>query len=241
MSEVMGTYRIEAFQAIEHPEYSALFHNGHTGVLTELGIKNLNSAQPSWISDPNVFVLIAIDNDQEVVAGLRIHRFNSDQGSLPIIESIKEQDNRIIQTIHNTLPQGTAEACGLWSAKKVFGKGLTPLHCIAAIPVMAEIGLTNFFCFAAPYTEKMIKTNGLIEVTDIGDNGRLPYPTPEFISVVLRNPNIHLMEYADEFNRKRVFELMKEPVCTFFEDSPRGAIEVHYDLRLKKGHEIPVL
>jgi hypothetical protein len=241
MSEVMGTYRIEAFQAIEHPEYSRLFHDGHTGVLTELGIKNLNSAQPSWMSDPNVFVLIAIDNDREVVAGLRIHRFRSASGSLPIIESIKEQDSRIIDAIHSTLPGGTAEACGLWSAKKVFGKGLTPLLCIAAIPVMAEIGLTNFFCFAAPYTEKMIKTNGLIEVTEVGDNGRLPYPTPEFISVVLRNPDILTMEHADEFNRQRVFELMKEPVCTFFEDSPRGSIEVHYDLRLKKGYEIPVL
>jgi hypothetical protein len=241
MSELMGTYRIEAFQAVEHPEYSELFHNGHTGVLTELGIKNLNSAQPSWMSDPNVFVLIAIDSDREVVAGLRIHRFNSASGSLPIIESIKEQDSRIIEAIHATLPEGTAEACGLWSAKKVFGKGLTPLLCIAAIPVMAEVGLSNFFCFAAPYTEKMIKTNGLIEVTEVGDNGRLPYPTPEFISVVLKNPDIQSMEHADEFNRKRVFELMKEPVCTFFEDSPRGAIEVHYDLRLKKGHEIPVL
>jgi hypothetical protein len=241
MSEVMGTYRIEAFQAIEHPEYCSLFHNGHTGVLTELGIKNLNSAQPSWMSDPNVFVLIAIDSENEVVAGLRIHRFNSAAGSLPIIESIKEQDDRIIEAIHSTLPGGTAEACGLWSAKKVFGKGLTPLLCIAAIPVMAEIGLTNFFCFAAPYTEKMIKTNGLIEVTAVGDNGRLPYPTPEFISVVLKNPDIQSMEHADEFNRQRVFELMKEPVCTFFEDSPRGVIEVRYDLRLKKGHEIPVL
>jgi hypothetical protein len=193
------------------------------------------------MSDPNVFVLIAIDSDREVVAGLRIHRFNSASGSLPIIESIKEQDSRIIEAIHATLPGGTAEACGLWSAKKVFGKGLTPLLCIAAIPVMAEVGLSNFFCFAAPYTEKMIKTNGLIEVTEVGDNGRLPYPTPEFISVVLKNPDIQSMEHADEFNRKRVFELMKEPVCTFFEDSPRGAIEVHYDLRLKKGHEIPVL
>jgi len=237
----MGTYRIEAFQAVENPEYCSLFHSGHTGVLTELGIKNLNSAQPSWMSDPHVFVLVAIDSDREVVAGLRIHRFNSELGSLPIIESIKEQDSRIITAIHSTLPGGTAEACGLWSAKKVFGKGLTPLLCIAAIPVMADIGLTNFFCFAAPYTEKMIKTNGLIEVTDVGDNGRLPYPTPEFISVVLKNPNIHTMEHADDFNRQRVFELMKDPVRTFFEDSPRGTLEVQYDLRLKKGHEIPVL
>lgn len=241
MSEVMGTYRIEAFQAVEHPEYCALFHNGHTGVLTELGIKNLNSAQPSWMSDPNVFVLIATDSDHEVVAGLRIHRFNSSMGSLPIIESIKQQDSRIIDAIHSTLPAGTAEACGLWSAKKVFGKGLTPLLCIAAIPVMAEVGISNFFCFAAPYTEKMIKTNGLIEVSEVGDNGRLPYPTPEFISVVLKNPNIHTMEFAEEFNRQRVFELIQDPVRTFFEESPRGAIEVHYDLRLKKGHEIPVL
>jgi hypothetical protein len=193
------------------------------------------------MSDPNVFVLVAIDSDHEVVAGLRIHRFNSEMGSLPIIESIKEQDSRIIGAIHSTLPQGTAEACGLWSAKKVFGKGLTPLLCIAAIPVMAEIGLTNFFCFAAPYTEKMIKTNGLIEVTEIGNMGRIPYPTPEFISVVLKNPDIRQMEFADEFNRKRVFDLMKEPVCTYFEESPRGAIEVHYDIRLKKQHEIPIL
>jgi hypothetical protein len=87
----------------------------------------------------------------------------------------------------------------------------------------------------------MIKTNGLIEVIEIGDNGRLPYPTPEFISIVLKNPDIFSMEYADEFNRERVFQLMKEPTATFFEDSPRGSIEVHYDLRLKKGHEIPVL
>jgi hypothetical protein len=87
----------------------------------------------------------------------------------------------------------------------------------------------------------MIKTNGLIEVTEVGESGRLPYPTPEFISVVLKNPDIRTMQFADEFNRRRVFELMKDPVSTFFEDSPRGAIEVHYDLRLKKGHEIPVL
>jgi len=240
MSNAIGSYRIEAFQAVEHPNFSAQFHNGHTSVLTELGIKNLNSAQPSWMSDPNVFVLIAIDNNQEVVAGLRIHRFNSEDSTLPMIDSIKEQDPRIVGTIHKTLPEGTAEACGLWSAKKVFGKGLTPLLCIAAIPVMAEIGLCNFFCFAAPYTEKMIKTNGLIEVCEVGENGRLPYPTPEFISVVLKNPNIHTMEFAEEFNRERVFQLMQEPVCTFFEDSPRGPIEVHYDLRLKKRHENPV-
>ena len=241
MPDVMGTYRIEAFQAVENAEYSRLFHNGHTGVLTELGLTNLNSAEPSWMSDPNVFVLIAIDQDEEVVAGLRIHRYNSPEGTLPIIESIKDQDSVIIPIIQRCLPGGTAEACGLWSAKKVFGKGLTPLLCIAAIPVMADIGLTNFFCFAAPYTEKMIKTNGLIEVSEIGDNGRLPYPTPEFISIVLKNPDIFSMEYADEFNRERVFQLMKEPIATFFEDSPRGSIEVHYDLRLKKGHEIPVL
>jgi hypothetical protein len=240
MSELIGSYRIEAFQAIEHPEYCKLFHDGHTGVLTELGIKNLNSARPSWMSDPDVFVLIATDQDQDVVAGLRIHRYTSTFSSLPIIESIKDQDAGIIDIIQSTLPKGTAEACGLWSAKKVFGKGLTPLLCIAAIPVMAEIGLTNFFCFAAPYTEKMIKSNGLIEVEGVGQHGRLPYPTPEFISVVLKNPDISTMEFADSFNRERVFQLMREPTTTCFEDSPRGIIEVHYDLRLKKGQEITV-
>jgi hypothetical protein len=237
MPEVVGKYRIEAFRAIEQPAQCQLFFEGHTGVLTELGIKNLNSAQPAWMSDPNVYVLIAIDEDDEVVAGLRIHRFSEELHILPIEDAIRSQDARIIDVIRETLPEGTAEACGLWSAKKVFGKGITPLLCIAAIPVMHHIGLTNFFCFAAPYTEKMIKTNGLIEVIGVGDNGRLPYPTKDFISVVLRNPDIRTMAFADEYNRNRVFELTQEPVQMKMEASPRGILEVYYDLRLKKTHE----
>jgi len=235
MPDVVGKYRIEAFRAIDQPEDCQRFFDGHTGVLTELGIKNLNSAQPSWMSDPNVYVLIAVDEDNEVVAGLRIHRFTEEGQVLPIVDSISAQDPRIIDVIASTLPEGTAEACGLWSAKKVFGRGITPLLCIAAIPVMSHIGLTNFYCFAAPYTEKMIKTNGLIEVDGVGENGRLPYPTKDFISVVLHNPDISTMAYADDYNRERVFELTEEPVQMKMETSPRGLLEVYYDLRLKKS------
>jgi hypothetical protein len=237
MSDVVGTYRIQAFRAIDQPQECNRFYEGHTGVLTELGIKNLNSAQPSWMSDPHVYVLIATDEDDEVVAGLRIHHYCSAGQTLPLVDAIGPQDATIQELIENSLPGGTAEACGLWSAKKVFGKGLTPLLCIAAIPVMRHLGLRNFYCFAAPYTEKMIKTNGLIEVEEIGDKGRLPYPTKDFISVVLRNPDIHTMAYADAYNRERVFDLSSDPVQMKMESSPRGLLEVYYDLRLKKTHE----
>jgi hypothetical protein len=237
MSEVLGKYHIQAFKAIDNPQACNRFFDGHTGVLTELGIKNLNSAQPSWMTDSQVYVLTATDEDDEVVAGLRIHRFTSAQQTLPLVDAIGPQDPKIKDVIEQTLPQGTAEACGLWSAKKVFGKGLTPLLCIAAIPVMRHIGLTNFFCFAAPYTEKMIKTNGLIEVEEVGDMGRLPYPTKDFISVVLRNPDIETMAFAEAYNRERVFDLIADPVQMKMESCPRGLLEVNYDLRLKKTPE----
>ena len=237
MSEVVGTYRIQAFKAIDQPQECTRFYEGHTGVLTELGIKNLNSAQPSWMTDPHVYVLIATDEDDEVVAGLRVHHYCSLEQTLPLVDAIGPQDPNIQGIIEQSLPEGTAEACGLWSAKKVFGKGLTPLLCIAAIPVIRHIGLSNFFCFAAPYTEKMIKTNGLIEVPEIGVQGRLPYPTKDFISVVLRNPDIHTMAYAEPYNRERVFDLSKDPVQMKMESCPRGLLEVYYDLRLKKTHE----
>lgn len=237
MSESVGKYHIQAFRAIDQPGECQRFYEGHTKVLTELGIKNLNSAKPSWMSDPEVYVLIAVDETDEVVAGLRVHRFVNEQQVLPLVDAIYPQDPTIADIVRESLPEGTAEACGLWSAKKVFGKGITPLLCIAAIPVMRHIGLTNFYCFAAPYTEKMIKTNGLIEVEAIGDKGRLPYPTKDFISVVLKNPDIRVMEFAESYNRTRVMELTEEPVQMKIETSPRGFLEVFYDLRLKKSHE----
>ena len=104
MSEVLGKYHIQAFKAIDNPQACNRFFDGHTGVLTELGIKNLNSAQPSWMTDPQVYVLTATDEDDEVVAGLRIHRFTSAQQTLPLVDVIEPQDPKIKDVIEQTLP-----------------------------------------------------------------------------------------------------------------------------------------
>jgi hypothetical protein len=74
-------------------------------------------------------------------------------------------------------------------------------------------------------------------VEEVGDMGRLPYPTKDFISVVLRNPDIETMAFAEAYNRERVFDLTADPVQLKMESCPRGLLEVHYDLRLKKTPE----
>jgi hypothetical protein len=224
-------YYLRAFRAVNDREESLKFFHGHTKVLTDYGIKNLNTAEPGWLSDPGVYVINAYDNEQEVVGGLRIHIFDGSR-SLPVIDALKDLDPRIQDVFDRTLPEGTAEVCGLWNAKKIFGKGISPLLCIGSVVIVTQLQLNNFFCFSAPYTEKMIKTNGLIDVTEIGREGKFNYPTEEFVSTVLFHPDVERLEHAHPYNRDRIKTLTHYKSQVLPEKNPREEFMVSYELAI---------
>ncbi|HEY8403864.1 MAG TPA: hypothetical protein VIK71_04570 [Flavobacteriales bacterium] len=229
--ETLPKYTIRAFKATDDYEACMEFYKGHTQVLADYGIKNLNTAQPEWITNDNVYVVIATDESGEVVGGLRVHKYAGDQ-NIPLIDALKDIEPRIIDLFEASLPLSTAEVCGLWNSRKVFGKGISPLLCFCSVVVVKKIGLKDFYCFSAPYTEKMIRTNGLINIESIGDKGRFNYPTEQYISIVLYNPDVDKLEYAHEYNKSRILSLYENPNQTFIEQGGRTKIEVTYSLSL---------
>jgi hypothetical protein len=227
----IADYKLRAFRAIDDYNASQQFYEGHLRVLTEYGITNLNTTEPEWMRDENVYVVIAEDSSGETVGGLRVHKYIG-QKSIPLIDALEELDAGIVAAFQRTLPAGTAEVCGLWNARKIFGRGISPLLCISSVVLVKQLGLNDFFCFSAPYTEKMIKTNGCIDFVEVGDKGRFLYPTEKFISSVLYNPDVNALEYADDYNKSRIIALFSNPNQTFVEESKRGDMSVLYDLKI---------
>jgi hypothetical protein len=226
-------YFLKAFRAVDDEAASLLFFDGHLAVLTDYGIENLNTARPSWLTDPNVYVINIYDKAGLVVGGLRIHIYTG-TNELPIIDALFPDEPRIKEVFDATLPKGTAEVCGLWSSKRVFGRGLSPVVCMSSVVIVSLLNFDDFFCFSAPYTEKMIRGNGCIPFEGIGAKGRFNYPTEEFVSVVLYNPSISKLEFADPYIASRIRSLIENPVQFHDEPSPRGAVRVKFDLDIRK-------
>lgn len=222
-----------AFRATDEPQKCLDFHHGHTKILTDLGIENLTSNLPTWFNDSNTLVIIATNEEEEIVGGIRVQLYTG-EFELPIMTAIKDQDPKIIDAIVSRKEKkGIAESCGLWNSKKVFGRGISPLLARASVSLTATFEIDNLCCFSAPYTLKMIKSLGFIEMSEIGTNGQLPYPSEKFTSSVLEIPNIYTLEHADSNQRDRILSLMKQPNQTTLELSQGKEIEIEYNLSVK--------
>lgn len=229
----MPVYRIRAFKATDDYESCLKFQEGHTQVLQNFGIENLNTTEPGWMTDENVYVISVEDENGHYVGGLRVHKYIGPECDVPLIEALADIDERVVKLFTDSLPEGTAEVCGLWNSKEVYGMGFSALLCICSAVITGSIGLRNLYCFSAPYTEKMIKTNGCINVTSVGNEGKFNYPTEQYVSSILCNPDVFKLEHAEPYKRDRIRSLMEEPIQEYVETWPRGNFLVKYEM-LKK-------
>jgi len=226
-------FTFRTFRATDEPESCLEFHQGHSKILTDLGIENLTSNYPTWFDDPNTLVITATNEEAELVGGIRVQLYTGDY-ELPIMTAIKYQDPNIITAIERRKNnKGVAESCGLWNSKKVFGRGISPLLARCSVSQTSFFEIDNLCCFSAPYTLKMIKSLGFIEMKEVGNNGQLPYPSEKYMSSVLEIPNIHTLEYSDSNQKERILSLINQPKQTVIELSQGKEIEIEYNLLSK--------
>lgn len=223
-------FRFDAFRALDDRKRSADFHEGHSKILTDLGITNLTSNYPTWMDDPNVIVIIASTEEEGVVGGIRVHEYDGII-DLPIITAIEEQDAFIKPfLLQKQKTTGVVESCGLWNSKKVYGRGISPLLARASVSLTSAFKSKCLVCFSAPYTLRMIKSLGFNEISGVGDNGSLPYPTEKFISTALVIDDIYDITTATPENHERIVSLMNQPVQNHLELSQGKEILIEYNL-----------
>ncbi len=223
---------IRSFQAIQRPDICELFLNGHVKVLTDYGITNITTNNRKWISMPNVYVVVALNEDRTtILGGVRVHIADGKQ-KLPLELAIGKLDAGIYTIIEKYIDQGTGELCGLWNAKEISGLGISLVLIRAGISLVNQVNLASLFTICADYTMPMVKKVGFTVENSIGNNGEFVYPNENYIARVLKKLNTTTLELAEELDRNRIFSLRNNPIQEFKEIGPKGEVDINYNLIL---------
>ncbi len=227
----MNMIKIKAFKAVDDPERSLKFIEGHSRILELFGVTKVTSANIEWKDDPTVYV-IAVELEKKILGGARIKCFGGTQ-ALPIESAISSMDNRIHKTIEKYSEKGTGEFCGLWNSREIAGMGIGSfLLTKAGVSIVSQLELNSLFALCASYTVAMAQKVGFEIKTSLGNNGTFYYPKEDFLATVmiLKDPNNLHSANADD--RESIFDLRRNPNQIKVESARNTNFELEYDLKL---------
>ncbi len=225
--------RLRAFRAIDDPKACERFIEGHTHVLTSIGVKKVTSSKDEWMYNPAAFVLIVESLDGEnVYGGARVHVAGGSQ-PLPIEEATGKMDSKIFDLVWNYAQEGTGEVCGLWNSREIAGYGVGSIFLTrAAVAISTQIGLKSLFALCAPYTVKMAESVGYNLETSVGNNGTFYYPKLDLIATTMILKDVDQLTSAEEEERKAIDKIRRNLNVTNVELLRRREIEIEYRAEL---------
>jgi hypothetical protein len=226
--------RLRAFRAIDDPETCNLFIEGHTQVLTNIGVAKVTSSKNDWMFNPAAFVLVVESIDgKKVYGGARVHVAGGNQ-PLPIEQATAALDPAIYDLVYNYAQEGTGEFCGLWNSREIAGYGVGSIFLSrACVAISTQIGLKSVFALCAPYTVEMGINSGYEIETSIGNKGTFYYPKLDLIAttMLLKDPDT-LVKAIDE-ERNAIFRLRENLNIVRIEELRRKQIEIHYKIEIE--------
>lgn len=227
--------RIRAFKAVDDAEACVKFAEGHQWVLKSYGVEQVTSADLSWLSNPDVYVIIVEDTvGKRILGGTRIQIANTHY-SLPMEKALGELDEKIYELIRYASPNGVGELCGLWTSKESSGQGLSILLTDAGVAeaglaLAYQLKLSSLFVLCAPWTVRMAVNAGFKIEKSVGNEGTFFYPTPDLPATLLVIEDIETLTGALPEERERIYDLRKNPKQKKIEYGPKGKLEIEYDL-----------
>lgn len=231
LSKEKPTVRLRAFRAIDDLAACQLFLEGHTHVLTSIGVTNVTSSKHGWTTNPAAFVIIVESMDgKKVYGGARVHIAGGTE-PLPIEQATVTIDASVTDVVWKYAQQGTGEICGLWNSREIAGYGIGSIFLTrAAVAISSQIGLTSLFALCAPYTVEMAESVGYHKLTTIGNNGTFYYPKMDLLATAMLHEDIRHLKTADEENRNAILNLRQSFNIVRSETLRKKSIEIHYNL-----------
>lgn len=225
--------RLRAFRAVEDPKTCELFIEGHSNVLTAIGVKKVTSSKDEWMFNPGAFVLIVESLDGEhVYGGARVHVSGGSQ-PLPIEEATGKMDPKVFDLVWNYAQQGTGEVCGLWNSREIAGYGVGSIFLTrAAVAISTQIGLQSLFALCAPYTVKMAESVGYKLETSIGNKGTFYYPKLDLVATTMLLPDVKELSLAEEDERLAINKMRNNLNINSVEILRKKEIEIEYRIEL---------
>lgn len=225
--------RLRAFRAVDDREACELFIEGHTHVLTSIGVTKVTSSKHDWVYNPAAFVLIVESLDKKkVYGGARVHVAGGNE-PLPIEQATSGLDASIFDLVWKYAQQGTGEICGLWNSREIAGFGIGSIFLTrAAVAISTQIGLSTLFALCAPYTVKMAEAVGYEIETSIGNQGTFYYPKLDLLATTMLLKDVPTLIKAEEEDKQAIFKIRENKNIIRTEELRRKQITIHYETEI---------
>jgi len=227
--------RLRAYRAIDEPETCELFIEGHTQVLTNIGVTKVTSSKNEWAKNPAAFVIVVESLDgKKVYGGARVHVAGGAE-PLPIEQATGAMDHAIFDLVWRFAQSGTGEVCGLWNSREIAGYGIGSIFLTrAAVAISTQIGLKSLFALCAPYTVKMAEQVGYHIETSVGNNGTFYYPKLDLLATSMILKDVDTLSSADADERNAIFKLRDDLNVVRLEQLRKKTIKIYYETKIPK-------
>lgn len=228
-------FTFNAFRAVDEPDICDMFIEGHANVLREYGVTKVTSSNNEWKFNPYVFVVtVHEESTGKVVSGLRIH-ISHPQFPLPLEGAISQVDSNIVELVKSYREAGgTGEIGGLWNSRAISGFGIGALFLSRTSLVIAEqLNVPSLFALCAEYTLKPTLQKGFEIEEKIGNNGTFFYPKLDLVATLAVLKDVKNLPLALKEERDYIIDLRKNLVSERVEETPKGKIEITYNLKIK--------
>jgi hypothetical protein len=225
--------RLRAFRAVDDPETCALFLEGHTHVLTSIGVTKVTSSKNEWTTNPAAFVMVVESLDgKKVYGGARVHVAGGSE-PLPIEQATGSLDPAIFDLVWEYAQYGTGELCGLWNSREIAGYGVGSIFLIrAAAAISYQIGIKSLFALCAPYTIKPVERVGMELVDSIGKQGTFYYPKLDLVATTMVLKDVPTIIKANEEDKSAIFKIRETLNAIRTEELRNKKIIIHYEIQI---------
>jgi len=225
--------RLRAFRAIDDPETCALFIEGHTHVLTSIGITKVTSSKDGWMNNPAAFVMVVESMDgKKVFGGARVHVAGGSE-PLPIEQATASIDPGIFNLVWEYAQHGTGELCGLWNSREIAGYGIGCIFLIRTAAAIAyQIGIQSLFALCAPYTIKPVINIGMELEPSIGNKGTFYYPKLDLVATTMILKDVPILSKAQADDKRAIFEIRQGLNFIRLEELRGKKITINYEIKI---------
>lgn len=225
--------RLRAFRAIDEPDTCALFIEGHTHVLTNIGVTKVSYSKQEWVTNPGAFVMVVESLDgKRVYGGARV-LVSGGSEPLPLESATCAMDPSVYSLVWKYAKYGTGELCGLWNSREIAGYGVGSIFLIrAAVAIAYQIGLQSLFALCAPYTVKPVEAVGMELESSIGNDGTFYYPKLDLIATTMLLRDVPQLSRAHQEDKDAIMRIRDSWNTIRVEELRGKKITIHYEMRI---------
>lgn len=225
--------RIRAYSAPEDVENSLRYIDGHKKVLESYGVKQVTSANHTWLHDPNTYIIIVESEDGDKIYGGGRIQIRTPALKMPMEDAIAKIDPTIYSYVDKLGDPVIAEFCGLFNSKEVAGYGIGSIFLgRIGVAISTQVGVDYLMALCSPATLRNCARVGFEIVRDLGKNGTFYYPKEGLVATALIIKDIHGLPSAMPEERDRIYDLRKNPIQHTFEVGPKGEMDIFWETKI---------